>query len=394
MGPSTTLEVQGNLDSAGYFASAKGMVPMERLLAFGRATGFTSQAGGATASAQVDFNIGGVWAGFPPAKLHGTAHLQNLAAWIPGIKDRLLLSETDALITDTAFQLNHITGQFEHSPVAFTGSVSSPLNCAGDAACPLEFDLHFDTLAIADAADLLGFSDKGWTLPFISGSENKLPEFRAAGKLAVDELKVADMPLEKFAAQAEIGDHTLTVSHIAAKLGGGTTQGEWKIDWSGSPAHFAGTGALDGVTLDRIGPLDTVPGQVAQWISGKGQLSYNVHFDGKAPADLLASAAGRIEFQVSNGSSKMLMLEGGRPLRFQTLQGALEIDKQSLKILPSKFKAENRIYVSSGTISLANKQAKLKVSTSGTQWEVNGALEKPQITPQPLTAQAAPARTK
>jgi hypothetical protein len=48
----------------------------------------------------------------------------------------------------------------------------------------------------------------------------------------------------------------------------------------------------------------------------------------------------------------------------------------------------------SGTISLANKQAKLKVSTSGTQWEITGALEKPQITPQPLTAQAAPAHSK
>ena len=35
----------------------------------------------------------------------------------------------------------------------------------------------------------------------------------------------------------------------------------------------------------------------------------------------------------------------------------------------------------SGTISLANKQAKLKVSTTGTQWEITGALEKPEITP-------------
>jgi AsmA protein len=394
MGPSTTLDLQGNLDSAGYFASAKGMVPMERLLAFGRATGFTTQTSTATASAQVDLNIGGVWAGFPPAKLHGTAHLQNLATWIPGIKDRLLLSEADAQLTDTAFQLNKMTGQFEHSPIAFTGSLSSPLSCAGDAACPLEFDLHFDTLAIADAAGLLGFSDKGWSLPFISGSDNKLPEFRAAGKLAVDELKLADIPLEKFTAQAEIGDHKFALNHIAAKLGGGATQGEWKIDWSGSPTHFTGTGTMEGVALDRVGPLDTVPGQVAQWLSGRGQVSYNVRFDGKSPSDLLPSANARIEFQVSNGASRMLTLEGGRPLKFQAAQGALEIDKQSLKILPSKFKAENRIYISSGTISLANKQAKLKVSTSGTEWQITGALEKPDITPQPLTAQAAPARTK
>ena len=394
MGPSTTLEIQGNMDSAGYFASAKGMVPMERLLAFGRATGFTAQAGSATASALVDLNVNGVWTNFAAPKLHGTAHLQNLAAWVPGIKDRLLLGEADAQFTDTALNLNHITGQFEHSPIAFTGSISSPLSCTGDAACPLGFDLHFDTLAIADVANLLGYSDKGWNLPFISGSDNKLPEFRAAGKLAVDELKVADMPLEKFTAQAETGDHTLTLNHIAAKIGGGSTQGEWKIDWSGSQPHYTGTGTLEGVALDRVGPLDTVPGQVAQWLSGKSQVSYNVHFDGKSSSDMLSSANGRVEFQVSNGITKMLALDGGRPLRFQAVQGALEIDKQSLKILPSKFKSENRIYVSSGTISLANKQAKLKVSTSGTEWEINGALEKPQITPQPLTAQAAPARAK
>ena len=101
-----------------------------------------------------------------------------------------------------------------------------------------------------------------------------------------------------------------------------------------------------------------------------------------------------MEFQVSNGTSKVLALDAGRPLRFTGAQGALEIDREAIKVLPSKFKAENRIYLMSGTISLANKQAKLKVSNSGTQWEVVGSLEKPKITPQPLTAQAAPANPK
>src|ERR1051326_5356626 len=118
------------------------MVPMERLLAFGRATGFHSQIVNTTASALVDLNASGTWVNFAPPKLHGTAHLQNVAAWIPGIKDRLALSEADAQLTDTALVLNHITGQFEHSPVAFSGSVSIPLNCASATPCPLEFDLH------------------------------------------------------------------------------------------------------------------------------------------------------------------------------------------------------------------------------------------------------------
>jgi AsmA-like protein len=394
MGPSTTLDVQGSLDNSGYFVGAKGMVPLERLLAFGRATGFRAQIANTTASAQVDLSVNGPWANFAPPRLKGTAHLQNVATWVPGLKDRLVMAEADAQLTDAALVLSHISGQFEHSPIAFTGSITSPFACAGEAPCPLQFDLHLDSLAIPDVAGLLGFTDKGWSLPFLSGSDNKFPDFRAEGNLSVGELKIADVPLEKFAARVAVGDHALVVNHIAAKLAGGTTQGEWKIDWSGSQPRYSGTGTLDGVALDRIGPLDTVAGQFAQWISGKGQVSYSTHFEGKTTQEMLSSAGGRAEFQVANGSSRTLALEGGRPLRFNTLLGAIEMDRQSLKVLPSKFKAENRIYTMSGTISLANKQAKLKVSTSGTQWEITGALEKPQIAPQPMTAQAAPAHAK
>ncbi|HXO39077.1 MAG TPA: AsmA-like C-terminal region-containing protein, partial [Candidatus Acidoferrum sp.] len=394
MGPSTTLEVQGSLDSNGYFVSAKGMVPMERLLAFGRTTGFHSQIANTTASALVDLNVSGPWANFTAPKLRGTAHLQNLAAWIPGLKDRLVMAEADAQITDTALVLSKINGQFEHSPVAFTGLISSPLNCNGNAPCPLQFDLHLDLLALPDVANLMGFTEKGWSLPFLSGSDNKLPDFRAEGSLSVGELNIADVPLEKFAAHVEVGDHALTLNRIAARIGGGTTQGEWKIDWSGNQPRYIGSGSMEGVTLERVSPQNTVAGQVAQWIAGRGQVSYSTHFEGKTPQEMSASASGRVEFQVSNGTSRMLALDAGRPLRFSGAQGALEIDRETIKVLPSKFKAENRIYLMNGTISLANRQAKLKVSTSGTQWEITGALERPEITPQPLTAQAAPAHSK
>lgn len=394
MGPSTTLEIQGSLDSNGYFVSAKGMVPMERLLAFGRATGFHSQIANTTASALVDLNVSGPWANFTAPKLRGTAHLQNVAAWIPGLKDRLVMSEADVQITDTSLVLSKINGQFEHSPIAFTGLISSPLNCTGNTPCPLQFDLHLDSLAVPDVANLMGFTEKGWSLPFLSGSDNKLPDFRAEGSVAVGELNIADVPLEKFAAHVVVGDHLLSVNRVTARVAGGTTQGEWKIDWSGDQPHYTGTGSMESVTLERIGPPNTVGGQVAQWIAGRAQVSYATHFEGKTKQEMSLSAGGRVEFQVSNGTSKALALEGGRPLRFNGAQGAVEIDREVIKVLPSKFKAENRIYMMSGTISLANKQAKLKVNSSGNQWEITGALEKPEITPQPLTAQAAPAHTK
>ncbi len=394
MGPSITLEVQGSMDSSGYFVSAKGMVPLERLLAFGRTTGFHSSITNATASAQVDLNVSGPWANFAVPKLHGTAHLQNVAAWIPGLKDRLILTEADAQLTDTALVLNHVNAQFEHNAVGFTGSISSPMNCTGDVPCPLQFDLHVDSLAVADVAGLLGFTEKGWTIPFLSGADNKLPDFRAEGTLSVGELKVADIPLEKFGAHVEVGDHVLVVNHVTAKVGGGSTQDEWKVDWSGSQPVYIGTGSIENVALDRVAPPETVTGQLSQWITGKTQVSYSAHFEGKNTQEMLSSATGRAEFQVSNGTSRILTVDSGKPLKFNGAQGAVEIDRQALKVLASKFKTENRIYLMSGTISLASKQAKLKMSTSGTQWEITGAVEKPQITPQPMTAQAAPAHSK
>jgi len=393
LGPSATLEVQGNLSGKGYWIGAKGMVPLERLLALGSVSGFHSHIANTTASAQVDLNISAPWANSAPAKLHGTAHLQNVATWIPGLKDRMVLTEADAQLTDTTVALTHITGQFEHSPIAFTGSVSSPLNCA-DGLCPLQFDLHLDALKLADAASVLGFGDKGWSLPFLSNS-SKFPEFRAAGTLSIGQLNLAEIPLEKFTARIEMVDHALLVNHAAAKIGGGTAEGDWKIDWSNAATRYTGAGKLNAVLAERLpASADSFTGVLASWINGKTDLKYSTHFEGKTTAEMLAGASGRMEFTVTNGASRILLLEATKPLKFQNAQGTLELDHAALKVLPSKFKAESRIYVMSGTISLANKETKLKMSNNGAEWVITGAVSKPQIVAQPITAQAAPAHTR
>src|SRR5262249_30271068 len=94
---------------------------------------------------------------------------------------------------------------------------------------------------------------------------------------------------------------------------------------------------------------------------------------------------------VANGTSRTLSLESPKLFRFQSLQGALELDKQTLRVLPSKFRAENRIYEVSGTVNLADNQAKLRVSNGGSRWDFTCDWSKPQISSQPLTAQTTPA---
>lgn len=390
VGPSTVLEVQGNLDGLGYRFTAKGLVPLERLLALGKAAGFPSELSNFNASAMVDLSISRAWANFAPPRLHGTAHLQNLGAWLPGIKDRLLLSQADAQLTDSALVLSHIVGQFEHSPVAFEGTLTRPWDCQ-TVPCPLEFDLHAGSLSVADAAGLVGSAGKTWNLPFLSESSSELPDFRAHGTLSVDHLTVAQIPLEQFTAHLEVGNHELRASHVAAKLGGGSVEGEWRSEWTGSPTRYTASGKLTGVALDHLAAPAGTPNLelLAAWVTGKADATYSLRCEGKNETEMTASAAGQIEFTVANGSSRSLQLEAAKPLRFQSLQGGLEFEKQVLKVLPSKFRSEKRIYEVSGTVSLSDRRTRLKVSNGSARWDITGAVDNPQISPQPMTAQSS-----
>jgi AsmA protein len=398
LGPSTMLEVHGNVDGANYWITAKGLVPLERLLILGKVAGFETPAANFNASAIVDLNISGPWANFMPPRVRGTAHVQNLTTWISGVRDRLLLTQADAQLTDSALVLSHMEGQFEHSPVAFTGTVTNPWNCAAPP-CPLEFELHSDTLSVADVAVLLGATDKGWSLPFLPGSfsSGALPDFRAHGTLSAAHLLVAEFPLENFTAHVEVGEHDLGIRHISARLGGGSVDGEWQADWTNATPRYAAQGKLAGVALDHISvsaPPASVMDVLTSWISGKADARYSAHFEGKNTQEMLASAAGKIDFDVAGGSSRTLRLEAEKPLKFQSLQGVVELEKQTLKVLPSKFRAESRIYEVSGTLTLADKQARLKVSNGGMRWEVTGDLEKPQVSPQPIAAKTTTVRTQ
>jgi hypothetical protein len=395
LGPSSTLEVNGSLDGAGYSVTARGLVPLERLLVLGKAAGFETGSASFSASAVVDLNINTAWANPAPPRVHGTAHVQNLAAWIPGIKNRLVLSQTDAQLTDASLLLAHIKGEFEHSPVAFTGSITNPWSCQTAPACPLEFDLHADTLAIADVAALLKTNDTGWSLPFLpDSSTGKLPEFRAKGTISVDQLTAAQLPLEKFSGRVDIGEHSLEISQFSGKIGGGSVEGEWRADWSGAQPHYVSSGAVTGVSLDHLGPSPNAD-LLASWLTGRADAKYSFHFEGKTEQEMLQTASGHAELTVGAGNSRVLLLEASKPVKFQSLQGSVDLEKQTLKVLPtSKFRAESRVYEVSGTVTLADRQTRLKISDSASRWEITGALDRPRITAQPTAAQTTSARPR
>jgi hypothetical protein len=304
----------------------------------------------------------------------------------------MLLPAADIHFSDSDLVL---AAQFEHSPIQFTGSITNPIRCPADTPCTFQFDLRAESLTTQDIVGLVGPDPKGWNLPILSSLlQDKLPDFRASGTLSVGTLKLGQLPLEKFVAHVEVGDRTLLINHINGRMAGGTTQGEWRIDWHASPARYTGAGSITGISIEDLTLPPSFSELLNTWISGKTTLNYALEFSGAKASEMLASAKGHAEFAMPAGISRSIALQQGRPLRFQALQGKCEINHQVLELLPSKFKAENRIYEISGTISLADKQANLKVSNSTAQWQISGGLNSPDIASRRLTAQETSAQVQ
>ncbi|HLJ88681.1 MAG TPA: AsmA family protein [Candidatus Angelobacter sp.] len=389
LGAIAPATVQATLKRTDYIFQAKGTAPLERLMELGKITGFPSGLTNTTGTASFELSMKGPWANFAPAHLSGTVHLRNVNAAIAGLKNYLLLSSAEGQLTDSSLVLNHITAEFERTSVAFTGSITSPLGCSVPAQCPLQFDLQAKSLNPSDLAALFGSPEKKWNLPFVSEGD-KLPDFHATGTISSDTLTLAEVPVEKFVAHAEIADHALTLSHIGGKVGNGSLQSNWRVDWSSSPVRYSGSGAVTGISLDHVALPDSSSATLASWMTatGKTNLSYSVVFSGQSAAEMLASSSGQAEFLAANGLSRVLTQDPLKPSHFQALQGNLELNHGTLKLLTGKFKAENRIYQMSGTISLADNQANLTVNGAATQWHITGRLDKPMVANPPKTAEA------
>jgi len=383
VGSGAPVHAQASFTTTGYLIEARGAATLEQLLGLGRVSGFRSRITNISGSTDFDLNVNGVWANFAPAQPGGTAHLRNIVATVPGIKQRLLLT-SDAHLTDAAIILSDITARFEHLPLEVKGSVSAPVNCQSGALCSMQFDLHADAFSTTELASLLGLDQRNWRLPFLSGSADKLPDFRASGTLQIETLELGRLGMENVTAHLELADRTLLISRLNSRAAGGSIQGDWRVDWSTLPVRYSGAGTLTALALDRLG----LP-RLATWVNGKTNMKYAVNFSGLSSADMLQSATGKAEFLVINGASQAVALESSKPLHFQSLQGACELNRQILSFTQSKVKAENRIYDISGSVSLADKQAKLKIGNSANQWEITGALDNPNVVAQRLTAQQA-----
>jgi hypothetical protein len=201
---------------------------------------------------------------------------------------------------------------FSYGPVQGTASLTLPANCAtpesfapqATPACEPEFDVQFASLDLgALQSALLGVRRPGTVLSELIDrlSSSSAPPWPAMhGTIKADSAALGPLTLTHGSADAEIADNSAKLTDVDAALLGGRFHGDCTVHWASGerkqPAYSV-EGRMERLSSPEAGRLLGM-----RWTGGSIDLDGTVDFSGFAPADLAASARGKLHFDWRHGS--------------------------------------------------------------------------------------------
>jgi hypothetical protein len=266
--------------------------------------------------------------------------------------------------------------EFTYGPVKGTASLEMPASCAGPAACPPQFEMHFGNL---DAATLetaiLGVRQQGTLLSDLI--EKIHPESAPAwpeleGSVSAESLVLGPVTLRQPQAQLRVEETGAEITHLEAGLLGGKLEGKGEFDRAASsedkPA-YAFDCKLDGASAQAVGRLI---GET--WSGGTLKASGAVKLEGYTDSDLASSAVGKVHVEWRHGTVTAKSAAGAEPAtgtgttaatssagtnpapprRFDLWVADASIRDGAITLGASQVHAEGRSYAVSGTIDFGN----------------------------------------
>jgi hypothetical protein len=162
-----------------------------------------------------------------------------------------------------------------------------------------------------------------------------------------------------------------------AELFGGSVNGDWKIDFTGTDTKYESTGTATRVQAEKLAPL-----LKANLGTGTVALTYRLEMAGLDAAALAQSTLAHVEFSWNGGALK-ISPDAKAPLRVLTGLGKATLNQSGWTIYDSKWKTPSGIYQLSGTASRDAELALEFTQENGATWKVTGTPLKPQLSTQP-----------
>jgi hypothetical protein len=368
--------VEGRITRSGYNLSIDGEAEVPRLLQAARIAGLPANHPAVVGWAKVALQVDGPWSAFAGPRINGSAKLHAVQAELRGLNAPIEIATANLTLDPDGTKVDAISASF--AGTRWTGSLGLPRMCGPVESCPLSFDLHVDEIATDTLHELLNPNppSRPW-YRFLSYAPPTGPSFlgriRGTGKLAADRVLIRNVPATKVTVNVELDRGRVRLSDLRGELMNGKHRGEWQADFTAKPPTYAGTGTLEGVSLGHVAAAMKDP-----WVSGTGSAKYQIRMAGETLAELLASADGKVQFQMRDGAFPHVVL-GDDGLKVRRFTAILALHDGEVAIRDGALNSPVATYTVSGKASLKGKLDFMMVPEGSAGFSVNGTLVDPRV---------------
>jgi len=378
LGRPTPALVRGWVARSGYNFELQGEAQVQRFLQVARIVGIPALPSKAEGSAKLDLQLAGDWSEQTAPRAMGRAQLHSIRAQVRNWNAPLEITSADVSLLPDEIDVKNfmasVAGAFWH------GSLTIPRPCGIAAACPIQFELHADEIALDRLNQLLNLTvpKQPW-YRFLSPSETSgtpyLLTANATGKLTANRIVLRALTATQFSAKVDVKSGRLQLSEMRADVLGGRHTGEWRADFASTPPQYWGSGTLERVSLRQLSAT-----MHDGWVTGSANATYRASASGLNEVELYSTASGTLQVKAWEGVLPHIMLpEGTSPLQVRRLAARLLLKNQEIDIKDGQLETPDATYQLSGTASLG-RALNLKLTREGAPgFAITGTLAEPRV---------------
>jgi hypothetical protein len=374
MGGKTPTTVDARLTMQGYQMRLTGPAELEHVVGFARSAGVNVPKVRLRGDLVMDIALTGAWRGLAQPSVNGTAKITNGRAEVPGIAKEVLVTQSDVALVGNEFQLRGMQAQI--GDLKFTGSATVPRHCEADMPCGPGLDLQFEEVDAEKVNELLNpnLKKQPWYKLFGSSNEESLlTKIYVVGRVTAKQVMFDKLVATRVYADFRLNHGDLLVSNLRGGVLGGTHDGQWHADFTGSTPVYTGSGTAAHINTAMLASL----GKAA---IGTGSINaqYEFKMSGWNGSDFAKSAQGSATFDWSNPTIRAFALNGRGPAKVNDFNGKLVLKDGVLAFNESKMVTSNGIYFVTGTAEPEKLALEFKSDTAA-GYKVTGSLRAPEV---------------
>jgi len=381
---SAPVSAGGWISVQGYSFFLRGDLELKNLFRLENTFGVPGLQPAAEGFAKLDMTVAGEWQGLSAPNALGTAQLKNVRAEVRGLNTAVDIAAANIILTPDLTRVQQVSAWT--GDTHWNGAVRAPRHCAPS--CLFQFDLSADRLSTGNLVQW--FAQRPATRPWyrILSSTNQasseqaaggsaLAALRAHGNLRVAQFEMKNALATQVATELTADHGKIRLDHLRGQFLQGTHEGNWTINASSQPLTYHGSGTLKGIALERLSALMN-----DAWITGNADGAFDLETSGASFQEMLASADGKLQFSMRNGTFAHIELPGApAPLPVYRFSGSLQVNDGRWHLSAGRLESRDGLYQVSGTSSPSSGIDFTFTRGDEQSWNVTGTIAKPLAAP-------------